>query len=150
MSRQVSASGPGGTRVTAKVVLNPYEAQKWARVFCGRKTVKIRDQLRVAAQEEAPVRTGHLRRNIKVTPFRMTGPYKGEGGLGVSLRDVPYAGHVRWGTKPHRIAARRAPALVFFWPKVGRTVFFKSVNHPGTKPNDFLTRAVRRVARQVK
>lgn len=146
----LSTTGPGGTRVTAKVVLNPYEAQKWARVFCGRKSNDLKQKLLIAAREEAPVRSGRLRSSIKVTPFRMTGPYKGEGGVGVSIRDVPYAGFVRWGTKPHVIRARNAPALRFYWPKVGRVVFFKKVNHPGTKPNDFLTRAVRRVARQVK
>jgi hypothetical protein len=43
------------------------------------------------------------------------------------------------GTKPHPIRARRAPFLVFFWAKVGRVVKFRSVNHPGTKPNRFLT-----------
>jgi len=35
------------------------------------------------------------------------------------------------GSKPHLIVARNAPALVFFWEKLGRVVAFKSVNHPG-------------------
>lgn len=37
------------------------------------------------------------------------------------------------GTRPHVIAARFAPSLVFFWAKMGRWVAFKQVNHPGTK-----------------
>lgn len=46
------------------------------------------------------------------------------------------------GTEPHVIEARNAPRLVFFWPKVGAVVSFKRVNHPGTKPNRFLTNAL--------
>jgi hypothetical protein len=42
------------------------------------------------------------------------------------------------GTVPHIIRARRKPFLVFYWPKVGRVVRFKQVNHPGTKPNRYL------------
>lgn len=46
------------------------------------------------------------------------------------------------GTVPHVIQARRRPMLVFYWPKVGRVVAFKSVNHPGTDPNRYLTDAL--------
>lgn len=46
------------------------------------------------------------------------------------------------GTQPHVIAARRKPFLVFYWPKAGRVVRFRSVNHPGTQPNRFLTNAL--------
>lgn len=65
------------------------------------------------------------------------------------------------GTPAHVIAARRRPALVFFWPKVGKVTVVPSpgtgrtyhrgdtfvigkghVNHPGTKPNRFLTDAL--------
>jgi len=104
-----------------------------------------------AAQEEAPVRTGRLRRNIRSEPFRMTGPYKGEGGVGISKSAVPYAGYVRWGTRPHIIRCRRpAYALHFYWNRVGRWVFFDHVNHPGTKPNTFLERAMNKVARTIR
>ena len=47
------------------------------------------------------------------------------------------------GTKPHVIRARRAPMLVFYWDKVGRVVHFKHVNHPGTKPNRYLLKALK-------
>lgn len=43
------------------------------------------------------------------------------------------------GTPPHVIRARIKPMLVFYWPKVGQVVAFKQVNHPGTKPNRYLT-----------
>jgi len=46
------------------------------------------------------------------------------------------------GTPPHVIRARRKPMLVFYWPKVGRVVRFKQVNHPGTQPNRYLSDAL--------
>ncbi len=47
-----------------------------------------------------------------------------------------YSLYVDQPTMPHEIRARRAPFLVFFWgpPKgPGHTVFFRKVNHPGTR-----------------
>ncbi len=42
------------------------------------------------------------------------------------------------GTEPHRIEPRkRGGVLSFQWK--GERVFFAHVNHPGTKPNRFLT-----------
>jgi hypothetical protein len=46
------------------------------------------------------------------------------------------------GTVPHPIHARRAPLLVFWWDRIGATVYTRSVNHPGTKPNRYLTNAL--------
>lgn len=46
------------------------------------------------------------------------------------------------GTQPHRIVATRAPFLVFWWEREGRMVVTKSVNHPGTAPNRYLTNAL--------
>lgn len=53
--------------------------------------------------------------------------------------DDPIALIHHQGTEPHQIWARNAPLLVFFWPKAGGVVAFKMVNHPGTKPNHYLT-----------
>lgn len=50
------------------------------------------------------------------------------------------------GTQPHPITARNAPALVFYWPKIGRIMVTRSVNHPGTQPNRFLVNALRVIA----
>lgn len=60
---------------------------------------------------------------------------------------VPYTLFVDQGAKPHKIVAKNAPYLVFFWPKVGRVVHFKSVNHPGNKPYRFLMRGLERAMR---
>lgn len=53
--------------------------------------------------------------------------------------DDPIARFHHQGTEPHIIRARYKPFLVFFWAKAGRVVRFKQVNHPGTKPNHYLT-----------
>jgi hypothetical protein len=61
--------------------------------------------------------------------------------------DVDYTLFVDQGTKPHPIHAKNAPYLVFYWPKVGRVVHFKSVNHPGNKPYRFLEEGLKRALR---
>lgn len=53
--------------------------------------------------------------------------------------DDPIAKIHHEGTEPHEIWARRAPFLVFYWPKAGGVVHFRMVHHPGTKPNHYLT-----------
>jgi len=138
------------TRVTAKMILNPYELASWSRVFLADKGADFSRRLVDAAKEEAPVRSGRLRRNIKATPVRFTGPYRAEGGAEIDPAAVPYAPIVRWGSRPHVIRARRARALHFYWEKVGHEVFFKSVNHPGTKPNTFMEKALSKVARNIR
>lgn len=47
-----------------------------------------------------------------------------------------YAADVEFGTKPHKITAKDGGVLAF--QKDGKTVFAKSVNHPGTKAQPFL------------
>jgi hypothetical protein len=61
--------------------------------------------------------------------------------------DVDYTLFMDQGTQAHKIKAKNAPALVFYWPKVGRVVAFKSVNHPGTKPYKFLDKGLERALR---
>lgn len=50
---------------------------------------------------------------------------------------APYAHFVDVGTKPHRIVAKRGKVLAFYWGKMGEWVFFRGVNHPGTKATNF-------------
>lgn len=56
--------------------------------------------------------------------------------------DDPIALWHHEGTVPHVIVPRRARRLVFYWPRVGAVVFAKHVNHPGTRPNRYLTNAL--------
>jgi len=79
-------------------------------------------------------RTGQLRRNI--TAFRVTSSFRSV--TWNVLSPMPYSMFVEKGTRPHPIYARNAPFLVFFWPKVGRVVRFKKVNHPGGRPYPYM------------
>lgn len=95
------------------------------------------------ARRLAPRRTGELERGIQPDPVRRTGPWVLETGVsGLARHSAP----VHEGARPHVIRAKNAAALSFYWPKVGRRVFFARVNHPGNKPNPFLRNAAHRVA----
>lgn len=48
------------------------------------------------------------------------------------------------GTEPHEIRARNASVLHFTLPD-GTEVFVRSVHHPGTRPNRYLTDAMKEV-----
>ena len=88
----------------------------------------------------APVRTGRLRSSIRAEPPRI---FSLRGSVTVGS-DLEYAAMVNDGTRPHVIRPRAKQVLRF--QVGGRTVFAKVVNHPGTKPNPFLDRALREVA----
>lgn len=108
------------------------------------------------AREEAPGR--RYPRQLDVATF-MQGTH-----LGFHLTGPePLSTFILKGTRPHRIAPRRARALRFFWPRIGaaavvpRQAGFRThfrggvlwigkgyVNHPGTRPNRFVGRAFRR------
>ena len=41
---------------------------------------------------------------------------------------------LEYGSRPHTIEAKPGKVLAFFWPAVGRMVYTKKVEHPGTRP----------------
>lgn len=100
-------------------------------------------RVQLAAQSQAKSTTkgsGRLAAGITKRPARI--------GLNplimVGCWNIPYAIYVHEGTKPHIIRARNAKALAFKWAANPSThpsglSFFASVNHPGTKPNRFLS-----------
>lgn len=90
----------------------------------------------------APRKTGNLAEHI----VKRIGKLDGRTVVLVGPTNVPYSLYVSKGTEPHVIRARNGPNLVFFWPKVGKVVAFPQVNHPGTKPNRYLLRALRAAA----
>lgn len=97
------------------------------------------------AREQAPVSKaggrvgGTLMRSIKKTQSR---DVRGRWSTGYDVTsNAPYTLFVIKGTRPHVITGN--PLLAFFWPKLGRGVVFRSVQHPGTKANNFLGRALR-------
>lgn len=54
----------------------------------------------------------------------------------------PAALYVTGGTRPHQIRPRRTGGVLRFTVG-GQVVYARLVNHPGTKPNDFLRQALR-------
>lgn len=67
-----------------------------------------------------------------------------EGGAPAVLvgSDDPIALWHHEGTQPHVIVPVNKPMLVFYWKKAGGVVRALRVNHPGTKPNRYLVRAL--------
>jgi len=89
------------------------------------------------ARGRVPVRTGELSRSIGHRTFRR--------GSQAILREQATAPHARYyhdGTGPHESRARNAKALRFYWPKAGRVVYFKRVQHPGFAGKPFLRDAI--------
>lgn len=59
-----------------------------------------------------------------------------------------HSAHVEFGTAPHRITPNGKKALAFV--AGGESVIVKGVNHPGTKPNPFMRRALRDAGPKIK
>jgi hypothetical protein len=87
-----------------------------------------------------PVDNGTLRASGRVK--LKEGP---KGPTGTVEYPINYAAAVHDGTRPHVIKARRRQALKF--QMGGRTVFARSVRHPGTEGRPFLADAGAEVAR---
>lgn len=114
-----------------------------ARVIKGESRRALRNrapQVLNRARVLAPVRTGRLRSSGKV---QYSGLFTFRPKATI-IFDVDYAAFVNDGTRPHVIRPKRAKVLRF--TVGGQVVYAKVVNHPGTKPNPFLDRALREVA----
>jgi len=126
-------------RIRARVEINEpaleRESGQQFRAFHRSLTRRIANQARV----DVPVRTGNLGRTIGELPQTYR-PFHVGGGVEAT---ADYAAAVHEGSRPHRIHARNAQYLHFWWH--GREVFRKSVFHPGTRARPFLRNAARRV-----
>ena len=99
-------------------------------------------RLLALTREEAPARTGAFREKIRYQTFT-EGSWVGF----KVLMPQPLATFIIKGTRRHPIVARRARSLRFYWedgPKGPGIYFYYAIDHPGTKPNRFAGRAVRR------
>lgn len=111
--------------------------------------VKLEAQRLVGVSQPDPVprrkprrRPGTLRDSI----VKRVADVDGQPAILVIAED-PIAFWHHEGTEPHPIDSRSGgPPLVFYWPKIGRVVVTRHVNHPGTKPNRFLVNALRVIA----
>jgi hypothetical protein len=98
----------------------------------GRDLSKRATRVQLAAKAQTGVRTGMLKRDI-------TKNWVNGNDLVIAVGSDRY--YAKWhhdGTRPHVIRAKNAKALRFV-NKRGNVVFARSVNHPGTKPNRYLT-----------
>ena len=87
---------------------------------------RLRGRMEQRLQQAAPVgATGNTKRNTKV---RLVANNRKEIRMEATV-NVPYAKFPEEGTRPHVI--RGNPTLSFYWPKMGKRVFFAKVNHPG-------------------
>lgn len=98
----------------------------------GRELYRRASRVRDAAKRQVGVRTGRLKRSIRV--YNHTRFSRGQ-----TLRigtSVPYAKYHHDGTKPHTIYPQKKQVLKF--QHGGVIVFARQAHHPGTKPNRFL------------
>lgn len=130
------------TNVGRSRVIVDIDDEKARRVFlrfADADAKKRAERVEKLAKVEAPSKTGELRRQIRTSQSR---DVQGRYSTGYDVTsNAPYSIFVIKGTRPHTITGN--PLLAFFWPKLGRNVVFRSVQHPGTRPNNFLSRALR-------
>jgi hypothetical protein len=135
--------------VKAVVVIDPNVLQKFLDAPNGpvvRALIEAGEKVKNEAIRLAPKRTQNLSRHIVK---RLT-KRKGRPAVTVGA-DVKYALFVHEGTRPHIIRPKGHPFLAFRWAGAPATmrrlpdgrVLARVVHHPGTKPNRFLTNALR-------
>lgn len=94
--------------------------------FLERRAVSFQER----AREQAPIRTGDLRKSIVKRPIEPA-----PGGLGIRvIAAMPYALFVHEGTRPHNI-----PNAFGYGPTFGIGGRFEGMFHPGNHANHFLT-----------
>lgn len=97
--------------------------------------------LAVRQLQDAPRRTGRMAGQINYRRMQSDFGRYLEGAAGVnpgSGGQKGYAQIVSSGSRPHIIQARTAKALRFV--VAGQVVYTRRVQHPGTRPNPYLTR----------
>lgn len=114
------------------LTINPRAAGALARKGAAIRVREITERTAVQARILAP---GTMKQKIR--PI-ITG---GSNPLGIVMVEHPAASFVLGGTRPHRIYPRKQGGVLRFTTG-GKVVFARYVNHPGTKPNDFLLKAL--------
>jgi len=133
------------TAITIRVnqivcVVDRTSAMLVARQFALEETRKIVWLVRDQAIVYCPVKTGNLRRRHRVVITSSAMDTKAS-----VVNDAEYSAAVHDGSKPHIIRARSG----FLRFEVdGRTVYARSVRHPGTTANPWLRRAAESVAQR--
>lgn len=130
-----------GEYVTDKAALGHYIG--WAGPVGNDLNRRLRT-LEFRARSSAGVRTGKLRADIETRRRTVVDGLQGE----VGNWGTRYAAAHHEGAKPHVIVPRPGNPIGRLVFKVGeRTVFAKKVNHPGNRPNPYLTRWLQEAVR---
>lgn len=96
--------------------------------------------LQFRARQTAGIDSGKLRLDIEIRRRTVVDGLQGE----VGNWHTKYAAAHHNGAKPHVIVPKSTNKIGRLVFKVGgRTVFAKKVNHPGNRPNPYLTRWLR-------
>lgn len=100
----------------------------------------LADAIYATAVAGAPEKTGRLKASHQPPEFTW-----GHNPSFTIRNTAPYAAPVHEGASPHRIVARRAPYLEFFWEKRGVIFRGRKVNHPGNHGQPWLRAAMNAV-----
>lgn len=120
-----------------KAGLARFEWTARAVAWADRVGPRLAQQLRTEAPVGKGPGAGRLRDSITYQRRTSVGSVKLE-----YHSDVPYVWYVIDGTAPHEI--RPVAALALHWSDAGGEHFAKRVMHPGTRPNRFHERALKK------
>lgn len=119
------------------ITINPAATTRLARSSAGPYTAKLTETVAQHARLLAP---GSMKSQIRSFSSGGASP------IGFVVSDHPATVFVVYGTKPHKIFPRKpGGVLVFNSRGSSDKIFAKVVNHPGTKANNFLLKALRSV-----
>lgn len=107
----------------------------------GRDLIRRANNVAAQARQLCPVGDGRSGRHLRDTIEADKRPFDTGSGLGLYVRaKAPYAIYVHEGTRGHAIEPRTRTVLRF--TVGGDVVFARRVQHPGTKANPFLRKAL--------
>lgn len=116
------------------VTIKQPDLSKWIKAV-NMLTVETGTAVQETAVQNAPRKTGVYLNSIN---------YDGDKTITANAR---YSADIEYGTKAHEIKPVTAQALHF--KQNSKEVFYKKVNHPGTKPNPVMRMAARTVQKQI-
>lgn len=126
----------------AYIDLNEEELRATARAQGGQLVIKTTVKILNRAKILCPVDTGRLRSSLQMKITQLSGEVRG-----AVFTNVNYAKYVHGGTRPHKIYPKTKKVLRFASPaRSSNIIFAASVNHPGTRAQPFLARAIAEVA----
>lgn len=116
------------------VTIKQPDLSKWIKAV-NMLTVETGTAVQETAIKNAPRKTGVYLNSIN---------YDGDKTI---TANANYSADIEYGTNAHEIKPVTAQALHF--KQNGKEVFYKKVNHPGTKPNPVMRVAARTVQKQI-